>query len=257
MKRFAAFLLVFILSCAAMADGFSMFGLQWEKRHGSGFGLGGERDASGVTVVPGFPFAAGEGMDAGSIALDFDKAGKSAGVTCRTLLNGTGFGTAVVYFEGNPALWGPGIGFGAWFYRDTPDDPAGPKDPVTGAALKAELDAEWYLSDRNDPNMLKPGVIHYNGARIDRQVQKPTPTRFYSSWRVRLARYATWSSVLVQGWRESDARWIDVGYQKFDVASEPGATLRIEIYALDPKAILPIDERKRATVKVVGILFLP
>lgn len=234
-----------------------LWGLQWEVRHGTGYGLGGERDKAGVTIDKGFPFMQGEGTPAQSITLDYDKVGKPAGVTCRTLMNGTGFGQAIVYIEGNPGAWGTGFGFGCWFYRDTPDTPDMPKDPVTGNTLKAELDAEWYLNDRNDPSQLKPGVIHYNGNTVNRQTQKPVPTRWYNQWRVRLSRYPTWSGVLVQGWREHDARWIDVGYQRFDVPSDPGATLRIEIFEMNGAAILPASDRVRAMAKITGVVFTP
>lgn len=252
-------LTLFAVVASAPVQITSHFGLNWEVRHGPGFGLGGDRDKAGVSFVPGFPFEPGEGTDEGSIVLDFDKTGKSTGITCRTLLNGTGFGQAFVYFKGDPSTWGPGFGFGAWFYRDTVDNPAGPLDPITGKPLKSELDAEWYLNDWNDPAILKPGIIHYSGNDINRQIQKPVPGRSFDKWKVRLSRYPTWSAVTVWGYRYSDKKWLDVAYQKFDQPSEPGATLRIEIFNFKPEQQRPLDGglRARAMITITGVTFLP
>lgn len=145
-----------------------------------------------------------------------------------------------VYIEGALYCLDPNVIAAAWVYNDLP------------AVFKDRVELDWEFTawgDTHNPFRHYLGVFS-DGVAGAKTTASPTPAIYH---KIVLSQTATVSSVQVFDWRDSDARWIMITSQTYNVAAAPGGTLRVGIWRAGPHKY-PLSRRGESKIWVGGIV---
>lgn len=217
------------------ATTFVEFGFTWEIREGQ-LGAGSPWSSSGITR---FSRASGPpGSTNRRVGISCEEA--SAGITLRSK---PAFGKFTVYIEGALYTLDPAVVAAVWLYDDRPGKLGG-------------VEADWEFGSWGDTHTFIRHTlgIWNKGIRNPSTVKIPTTTAIYH--KVVIEQQAAYSAVKVWDWRDSDSRWIELAYKRWDVIAEPGATLRIALWRNGDHINNPA-KRGQSRIYVCGVTWEP
>lgn len=213
-----------------IATSFVEFGHTWQIREGD-IGAGSPWSPSGITR---FTRNAGpDGLTNRRVGLNAEDA--SAGVK---LMDVVAPAKVTVYLEGDLYTQDPNNVVAVWFYDDRP-------------GMLGGLELDWEFSAWGDTHSpYRHDIGYWNRGVKGIRSRAPATTALYH--KIELVQTALYSSVKVWDWRDSDSRWIEIISKRYDVVSQPGATLRIGLWRNGPHRYPP-SRRGQSRVWIGGV----